>query len=334
MSKRICAIAAGLIAMLSLPSLASAEDYAATALNIIPSGQLQPTQPPAPLPNDTQATMYDGLTPLFDQVSDGRPDDLLQVRGPQQPRYRRARHGRDDPRRPGDHDHPRLSTACRTSRPTPTTTGIFAAGWIAASDRSLLLNQARYNARVAAIDAPGLSAIGLVTSLQNFVPSQKTEDVVAQQTQVLKSLGKEGKKVLADIDTYLEGINDWYDLNSPADRRLHAQRHLRAERAQGSVPRRRAAATRRNRTQFLSGLQDKLGSKKGAKVFDDLRQFKNKGVPTTVDGKFPYGKRLLPNKPTPGNVIIDHDSYERRPRWRTRARRGGSPRSRSRPRTR
>ncbi len=35
--------------------------------------------------------------------------------------------------------------------------GIWAAGWIAAEDRGLLLQQARYNARVAAIDAPGLT---------------------------------------------------------------------------------------------------------------------------------------------------------------------------------
>ena len=45
------------------------------------------------------------------------------------------------------------------------------------------------------------------------------------------------------------------------------------------------------RSQFLGGLQDRLGTKKGVSVFNDLRQFKNKGVPTTIDGKFPYGKR-------------------------------------------
>ena len=59
------------LAALALPTTASAKDYADTALNIIPSGQLQPGEPPAPQPNDAQATMYDGLTPLFDDVRKG-----------------------------------------------------------------------------------------------------------------------------------------------------------------------------------------------------------------------------------------------------------------------
>ena len=32
--------------------------------------------------------------------------------------------------------------------------GVWAAGWIAAEDRGLLLQQARYNSRVSAIDVP------------------------------------------------------------------------------------------------------------------------------------------------------------------------------------
>ena len=46
---------------------AAGKDYARTALNIIPSGQWGglPVNPNA----DSQARMYDGLTPLFDNVS-------------------------------------------------------------------------------------------------------------------------------------------------------------------------------------------------------------------------------------------------------------------------
>ena len=46
-------------------------DYAKTALNIIPSGQFGSL--PVPPGADRQALMYDGLTPLFDQVT---PSDL------------------------------------------------------------------------------------------------------------------------------------------------------------------------------------------------------------------------------------------------------------------
>src|SRR4051812_3177441 len=49
------------------------KDYAQTALNIIPSGQYGTIPPPPGA--DTQALMYDGLTPLFDNVSNS---DLTQ----------------------------------------------------------------------------------------------------------------------------------------------------------------------------------------------------------------------------------------------------------------
>jgi len=298
--------------MLVLPAAASAEDYAATALNIIPSGQLQPGEPPAPMPNDAQATMYDGLTPLFDGVTDGDlttyfKSEALNSLGTDGPGTIET-----------IPDHPGI-TITRDKFGVPHVEadsydeGIFAAGWIAAEDRGLLLSQARYNARVAAIDAPGLSAIGLVTQLQNFVPSQQTEDVVAQQTQALKAQGDEGKKVLADIDTYLDGINHYYELHSPSTAPF-TRNDIYSLNALKDQFLGEGGGDEARRTQFLAGLQERLGAKKGAKVFDDLRQFKNKGVPTSVDGSFQYGKRLVPNDPSPpGNVIIDHGSYETTP---------------------
>ena len=59
---------AGAVIGLALPAHAmAAKDYAATALNIIPSGQYGGRAGPAGA--DAQAKMYDGLTPLFDQVT-------------------------------------------------------------------------------------------------------------------------------------------------------------------------------------------------------------------------------------------------------------------------
>src|SRR4051794_41919857 len=54
-------------AFLATAAPAAAKDYAPDALNIIPSGQYGSV----PIPNgaDQQALMYDGLTPLFDQVT-------------------------------------------------------------------------------------------------------------------------------------------------------------------------------------------------------------------------------------------------------------------------
>src|SRR5262245_16763315 len=55
------------VALALAPSASAATDYAATALNIIPSGQYGSAPPPAGAA--TQAQMYDGLTPLFDNVT-------------------------------------------------------------------------------------------------------------------------------------------------------------------------------------------------------------------------------------------------------------------------
>ena len=116
--------------------------------------------------------------------------------------------------------------------------GVWAAGWIAAEDRGLLLSQARNNAYVAAIDAPGLDAVGLIASLQNFQPSDETEQVVSQQAKVLAQAGPEGKAVLHDIDIFCQGINDYFHERRLLAAAVHPHRHLRAERAQGPVRRR------------------------------------------------------------------------------------------------
>ncbi len=299
---------------------AIAKDYADTALNIIPSGQFGSITPPndpngpSSLNGNGQALLYDGLTPLFDNV---QTSDLT--------KYFKSEAlgsvGTDGPARSETiPDHPEI-TLTRDAYNVPhvvATThegGIFAAGWIAAEDRGLLLTQARYNARVAAIDAPGLSAIGLVTQLKSFVPSQQTEDVVAKQTKVLKKAGKEGKAVLADIDTYVKGINYYLSIHSPSAapftrNDIYALNALKGQfLGQGGGDEAR-------RSEFLGGLQKKLGKKKGMSVFNDLRQFKNSGSPTTVDGKFPYGK--IPKK-AKGNVAVDPDSYTTTPAVANRA---------------
>ncbi len=308
MIKRLSVFVVFVVAMLALPAAASAKDYADTALNIIPSGQLQPGQAPAPKPNDAQATMYDGLTPLFDDVTD---NDLTT--------YFKSEAlnslGTDGPGTPETvPGHPGISIL-RDVYGVPHVTaetyddGIFAAGWIAAEDRGLLIQQARYNARVASIDAPGLSAIGLVTQLKSFVPSQQTEDVVAEQAQALKAEGKEGKKVLADIDTYVDGINHWYEEQPGADPAPFTRNDIFALNSLKAQFLGQGGGDEARRSQFLSGLTERLGGKKGKRVFDDLRQFKNRDVPTTIDGSFQYGKRRVPGKKIPGNVVIDHESY-------------------------
>jgi acyl-homoserine lactone acylase PvdQ len=293
-----------LVGFAAQPTSAAAADYAQTALNIIPSGQFGSLPPPAGA--DTQAKMYDGLTPLFDQVTNA---DLTQY-------FKSERFGVDTAGPGTPESVPRAGvTIIRDKFNVPHVNastyngGIWAAGWIAAEDRGLLLQQARYNARVAAIDAPGLSALSLIAGLRSFTPSARTEAEVAKQTQVLQNAGPEGQAVLRDIDTFISGINDYLDLHSPSTPDWTRNDVYAVNALKGQFVG-EGGGDEARRSQFLAGLQDRLGQYRGKSVFDDLRQFKNPESPTSVDGTFDYGQ--LPARPK-GSVILDPGSYQPTP---------------------
>lgn len=279
-------------------------DYADYSRNIIPSGQYGTV--PIPEGAATQAQMYDALTPRFDDVS---PRDLLTDFkfagfgvGPDGPGVREKGIPRKGVRITRDRFNvPHV-------RATTYDGGIWAAGWIAASDRGLLLQQARYNSRVAVIDAPGLTALTLISSLKSFVPSAQTESVVARQTQVLKRAGKKGRKVLRDIDTYVSGINAYLkrskSTNAPWTRSdVYALEALKGQFV-GQGGGREAEAT-----QLFSSLRARLGEKPALDLFNDLRQHDDPEQPASIPAVFPYAP--IPTKRT-GNVIIDPGSYQKR----------------------
>jgi acyl-homoserine lactone acylase PvdQ len=286
------------------PGSAAAQDFAQTALNIIPSGQFGSV--PVPPGADTQAHMYDALTPLFDQVTN---TNLIQD-------FKSERFGIDTAG-PGTNEsvpYPGVALI-RDKFNVPHVNasshdgGIWAAGWIAAEDRGLLLQQARYNARVAAIDAPGLSALSLIVGLRSFTPSAQTEAEVAKQTQALKRAGPEGLAVLHDIDTFISGINDYLDIHSPSTAPWTRNDVYALNALKGQFVG-EGGGDEARRSQFLAGLQQRLGRYRGKSVFDDLRQFKNPESPTTVDGRFDYGH--LPSRPK-GNAILDQGSFHATP---------------------
>jgi hypothetical protein len=300
----VIGFAAAVLALPTATASAARTDHAATALNILPSGQYG-TVPPPPTA-DAQAQMYDSLTPLFDQVATGDLTTYFKSEGfgvgPDGP-------GTEEPvPRPG-------VTIVRDRFNVPHVTaqtyddGIWAAGWIAAADRHLLGEQARFNARVAAVDVPGATAIDLIRRLQSFTPSPELEAELAKQTDVLLAQGREGAAVLHDIDTFIQGINDWTAINTPSvapwtRNDVYALNALKGQfLGQGGGQEAR-------RSQFLGGLMQRLGRKKGMSVFNDLSQFKNSGSPVNIDGKFKYGH--IPKK-AKGSVVLDPNSFESTP---------------------
>jgi hypothetical protein len=293
-------IAVGVMAsaFLAFAPAASAKDPTIIARNILPSGQYGVPTAGA----DAQAQMYSALTPLFDHVT---PNDLFTD-------FKSEKLGIDTDGPTTQESVPfagvtllrdrfNIPHVFAKTRPA----SIQTAGWILAEDRGLLLEQARYNSRVAVIDAPGLSAIGLTAGLQSFKPSAQTEAYVSTETKALKRAGKEGKAVLRDIDTYISGINAYLQStnspNAPWTRNdVYAVNALKGQfLGQGGGREARNA-------EFLNGLQQQLGRGKGFAAFNDFRQFKNPRSVTSINGTFPYGH--IPTK-HPGSVVLDNHSF-------------------------
>jgi acyl-homoserine lactone acylase PvdQ len=301
-------VAAGAFACAAPVALAGTTptDDAAVAYNIIPSGEQGAF--PFPAGASTQAQMYNALTPLAGNVTnaDIAKDFKSEMFGV----------GDDGPGTVEPVPYPGV-TIIRDKYDVPHVTatthdgGVWAAGWIAAEDRGLLLSQARYDSLVAAIDAPGLSAIGLVDKLDQFQPSAQTERVVSRQTQVLLHAGAAGRAVYSDIKVYCQGINAYLKSTgsteapfTPTD--IYAFNALK-DQFFGEGGGNEAA-----NSELLAGLEHRLGRNHGYSVFSDLRQNLNAGSPTTVDGTFNYEHD--PTKPgAPGSVVLNRGSYHAAP---------------------
>jgi acyl-homoserine lactone acylase PvdQ len=301
--QRSLLLGAALLLGLGLPAGAPAaeRDFALTALNIVPSGQLGTV--PVPEGADRQARMYDALTPHFDDVTSADvvrdfKSERFGTQGQCPCRVERVPRGavrivRDR------FDVPHI-TARRVDDLT------WAAGWIVAEDRGLLLEQLRFDARVAAIDAPNLSAINLLTGLRTFVPSGQTEREIARQTRVLRRAGTRGRRLVHDIDVYVTGINANLRRTGAAvapwtRNDVYAVNALKGQfLGQGGGDEAR-------RSMFLAGLQQRLGPESGALVFDDLRQRDPPDHPATIGGRFPYGQ--VPATKA-GNMIVDPNTLQ------------------------
>jgi len=283
------------------PSAYAIRDFSSTALNIIPSGQYGGV-PPAPQA-DAQAKMYDALTPLFDQVSNGDlhkyfKSERLGTKG-QGPLHREK--------------VPRKGVKLiRDSFNVPHIYGktnddvTWGSGWALAEDRELLLEQARYNARVAVVDAPGETAIDLIVGLKTFQPSAQTEREGQKEITKLKRYGKPARRLLHDIDVFVKGINAYYKAEHKTYKPW-TRKDVIALNAVKSELFGEGGGSEVQAAQLLDGLQKKLGDAKGYSVWNDLRERQDPETPVSIPGNFPYAP--LPAKRT-GNVILDNGSFK------------------------
>lgn len=284
-----------------VPSAHAVRDFSSTARNIIPSGQYGGVPPVAQA--DDQARLYDALTPLFDKVSSQDlnryfKSEKLGTKG--QGPLTRERVPRKGVRIIRD----RFNVPHIYGKTNDDVT--WGAGWALAHDRELLLEQARYNARVAVVDAPGATAIELIVGLKTFVPSPQTEREVQKEVDKLKRYGKQGRALLHDIDVFVKGINAYYRANKSAHKPW-TRRDVIALNAVKSELFGEGGGAEVQAAELLNGLQARLGESRGYSVWNDLRQRQDPETPVSIPGNFPYAP--LPANRS-GNRVIDNGSFQ------------------------
>ena len=198
--------ALGILSPLSAatPKLPAPADYAAQSWSILPPGENGSLSFDR---NTTdQAKLYDALTPLRGKVGQR---DIQRL-------FKPAPLGLGK-EKPASIARPRPGVTIARDRfgvahvfGTTQANVAFGAGWVTAADRGLLLSLIRGPARVAALDVPGLDPLGLALSGKTFVPSAQTEAYLANQVDALRASGPLGRRMLALVQGYVQGINAYY----------------------------------------------------------------------------------------------------------------------------
>jgi acyl-homoserine lactone acylase PvdQ len=292
-----------LLALALVPTAAAAQ----TELNVLPHGQHQPgaqwATAPGMLPANTQALMYDRLTPLGRNITDAVMQPSFDGTG----YFKSARMlPADDPSLITDETITSGDLSARIRRDaygvphiySSTDDGvIFGAGYVAAQDRSLLLEQARDNGMAAAIDMPGPSAIELVLDLYDYEPTARVRrEVIRRQTRALRRSGADGRQVLRDIDTYLVGINRWYSANLP-DARPWDRGDIYAVNAIKGQFLGEGGGQEVANANFYDAARDRFGARRGAQVYEDLRQRNDPETSTTTSRRAPFQTNVPVRRP-------------------------------------
>src|SRR4051794_15890842 len=190
-------------AALALPASSfAATDYGKGMFNVLPPGQDGGL--PLTKHSTDQLPLYDGLTPLYDQITAA---DIPKYFKPETFGLTGNAERTEHPRRGVTVKRDSYGVAHITGKKRADME--FALGWVSAEDRGLFMEAIRGPARIAALDVPGQNAFELATSLRTFQPSKATEHSLDTQATLLKQLPG-GKRVFRDATNYVAGINAYY----------------------------------------------------------------------------------------------------------------------------
>ncbi len=248
-----------------------------------------------------QLALYDGLTPLRDDVTDADieefflPEDFTPIGDTvEEPTGREGTTILYD-----DFGVPHITGETREDL-------AFGAGWVSARDRGLLIELGRGPARAAIADVPGIDAFSLVTSGQTFTPSEATEQLVTDQIQlILDTYPDEGEEIVADAQAYADGATAYNEANGVAAAPFTVNDVIATTAFIGSIFGAGGGAEARN-ADFLAQLEVALGEEQGRAVWEDLMPTDDPESPTTLEERFEYP--ALTGGDVTGSVPIDAGS--------------------------
>ena len=278
---------------------AGPKDHAAQAWNVLPPGQAGGV---AFTKNSTdQIALYEGLTLRRDRVTDADlrryfKRETLGLGSEKAVRTERPRAGVTVTRDRWGVPHVKGRTAEDVA---------FGAGWATAADRQLIMELLRGPGRIAALDAPGINAFSFALSGQNFRPSAATEARLAQQFDLLRAQGAQGRQAIRLIDAYVAGINAQYRKAGLPLQPWTRNDVVAVGGLMGAVFGSGGGQEVR-RSQFLAMLQAKLGAEMGRRVWEDLRQRDDPEARVAVPGRF---ERTVRQVSEVGNVVVDAASF-------------------------
>ncbi|HEX8123082.1 MAG TPA: penicillin acylase family protein [Solirubrobacteraceae bacterium] len=298
---RAALLALAALLCFAAPALA-ARDYAETALNIVPSNQ--PGAVPVPAGADLQTQMYDGLTPLFDNVTS---DDLTRFFksskfgvGPDGPARKETVPLRGVSITRDRFDVPHIKGLTRDDV-------VWAMGWVLQEDRGLLLQQGRNPGRLAALDAPNIDAFDLVVKLKQYAPTKQADAIINRtQTRALRRMGKEGKGILHDIDVYVAGINARLKFEKsqvPKYTRVDIYGFIALA---GQIFGEGGGREAQNAS-FFDALRNRMGDAPAQALFDDVTHQNDPDSPTTISKSFPQNPVPATHE---GSAVIDAGSLQ------------------------
>ena len=284
--------------LILVPSAHAARlDFGKQTYNVLPPGQSGSV--PTNEQSVDQLRIYDALTPLLGNITPNSIKRYFKSAGffaPDGGVVTRPRSGVKI-RRDRQWGVPHIEGRTRSDV-------YWAVGWVTAQDRGLLMETIRYPARFTILDAPGKDALGLATSLRQFIPSRQTERRVARQRRILENDGRRGRRILKDVDAYVKGINAY---NRSQDNGIEPWTYVDVISVVGLLGQVFGAGggDEVRSSQLLGELRNRLGPA-GTGVWSDLRSAQDPETSVTTTRRFPYVTQRGGN--TPGSLVVDPGS--------------------------